>query len=285
VHSRRQRLKHQIGGHVIGAPDAQPVQLRRCDGSDRRGRHGGTAFGEEGIAQARSLRRGRQVGEGHLFRGQPLGKGQQRRRLDTVEDTGLRQRDRPAPRGSDGVLIGRHILEAAPHVAGASGHQPLGRHGKGCAGQVLFHHAVDQTQRQSLGRADRGTGQHQAQGIRGTDQTRQPLGAAGAGQQAQIDLGQAQQGAGIGNAVMRRQRQFQTAAKGSAVQGRDHGFRAGFDQPGELAEAHRKIGFAKLGNIGTGGKAPALPAQHDGADAGVLHGNGQRLHQGQTQPG
>src|SRR5690606_9589523 len=60
-------------------------------------------------------------------------------------------------------------------------------------------------------------------------QARQADGAASAGQQAQLDFGQADLGRADRDAGVRRQGQLQTAAQGRAVYGRDDRLGAGFE--------------------------------------------------------
>ena len=66
------------------------------------------------------------------------------------------------------------------------------------------------------------TGGHHLQGFLYTGDAGQTLGAAGAGQQAEIDLRQAQSRGGNRDAIVGAESHFQAAAQGGAVDSGDH---------------------------------------------------------------
>src|SRR5262249_36746916 len=81
---------------------------------------------------------------------------------------------------------------------------------------------VDESDAPSLLGADHPAGENERKGAALADQPRQPLGAAAAGKQAQLDLGLAELRVLDGDADSARHRGLATAAQGKAVDGRNH---------------------------------------------------------------
>ncbi len=81
---------------------------------------------------------------------------------------------------------------------------------------------VDKTHRQALRRDDVGAGEHHLQRPARPGDTGQPLGAAGPGEQTEVDLGQPTSGRGYGDAVVGAQGNLQPASQGGAVDRGDH---------------------------------------------------------------
>ena len=103
----------------------------------------------------------------------------------------------------------------------ALGDDPAGK-GDCRLGQVARGDLVDDAVGQRLRRPDRLAGDDHPQRLFRADQARQALGPAGAGQQAELDLGQAHPRRRRGDPEMAGERQLEAAAQRRAVQRRDH---------------------------------------------------------------
>ncbi len=104
------------------------------------------------------------------------------------------------------------------------------------------------------------------------DDARQPLGAASARQQAEIDLGQAAFGRTRGDTIVADQRDFQPAAERGAVNGRDHRLGRILDRGLHLGQRRPSRRLAELGDVGAGDERLAGAGQHDGLDRVVGDG-------------
>ncbi len=111
--------------------------------------------------------------------------------------------------------------------------------------------------------------QHHVQSGLRTDQARRALGAAGTGQQAQLDLWQTQAGVGEGHAVMRCQRHFQPAAQRCAVDGGQHWLAADFDAIAQFGQQGRLRRFAEFADVGPADEVAARAGHQDGGHAGI----------------
>ena len=131
--------------------------------------------------------------------------------------------------------------------------------------QVAGNDFIDQPQRQRLVGRDAFAAADHLDGAGHTDPARQALGAARAGNDAQRDLGQAQQRAGQRDACVAGQRQFQATAQRRAVQRGHHRLAAGFDQSDDgrhLRVLQRLAEFAQVGAGHEGGAAADDDASH-----------------------
>ena len=88
--------------------------------------------------------------------------------------------------------------------------------------QIAFDDLVDEAHVVGLARGNRIARGDDVQSGFDAGDARQALGSAGAGKQAELDLGQADFGAGDGAAVMAGERNLEAAAEGGAVDRRDH---------------------------------------------------------------
>ena len=134
--------------------------------------------------------------------------------------------------------------------------------------------------------------QQHLQGVLGVGHARHALGAAGAREQADLHLGQADAQLRIvrGDAGMARQRDLEGAAEAHAVDGGDEGLAAGLQlaqhqrqRPALLEEGRhgrfrtlgpdiRRIGLARPlehGEVGTGGKRVLARGDHAALDGGI----------------
>ena len=102
----------------------------------------------------------------------------------------------------------------------------VGGEGDGAGAEVAVDDAVDQAELERLRRLYRLAGGDDVDGGGGRDEARQADGAAGPGDEAERDLGQAHGGRGHGDAKAAGQRHLETAAQGRAVDRRGPGLSA-----------------------------------------------------------
>ncbi len=101
-------------------------------------------------------------------------------------------------------------------------------------------------------------------------QARRALRAAGAGQQAQIHLGQAQFGTGQGDTEMRGHGDFEPTAQGRAVDGGDHQLGARLHAIEHIGQRGRHGRLAELADVGAGDEGLALADDEHGLERRVL---------------
>ncbi len=103
-------------------------------------------------------------------------------------------------------------------------------------------------------------------------QSRQPLRAAGAGNEPELDFGQAEFRRRHRDAIMARQRHFEAAAERGAVNGGDNRLRIVFERILDFGNRRALGRLAELGNVGAGDKGAAAANQNDGFDGRVCRG-------------
>ena len=123
---------------------------------------------------------------------------------------------------------------------------------------------------------------HQRQCRLDADQARQPLRAAGAGQQPQLDFGQTHAGIGTGHPVVATERDLEAAAQRRAVDGCNHRFGAGFQGRHHLRQVWRHGRLAKFANIRAGDKGATCAFENNRLCRMVVDGALQRLHEART---
>ena len=153
--------------------------------------------------------------------------------------------------------------------------QHLAREGDGALAQLTFlHQLVDHAHLLAFTGRHVHAGGHHLQRLLRSNQPRQPLRAAGARQQAEIDFRQSAAGGRHGHAIITAQRGLQPAAEGGAVDSGDGRLRRalevahGVDRP-LLAPRSQAT------DVGAGDEGAPLADQHDRLGPGVGHG---RLH-------
>ncbi|VVQ16776.1 hypothetical protein PS914_05908 [Pseudomonas fluorescens] len=150
------------------------------------------------------------------------------------------------------------------------------------AGSV-WRHTVDQTQFQCASSVDRLTRSDHIQCRGGADKTRQPLSAARAWQQAELDFRQAQARSGLRHTVAADQGEFQSTTQGHAADGGDQRFvQFGQTQQQVLqVRLGKGSGTAELGNIRSRAKRRTLAVEdnrfHTGVRGGTFAGFQQLL--------
>ena len=211
--------------HGAGADDGDPLDIARLCPLGNAGDLGGFALGEEGVTLRLRLVAGHQLEEALALLLQPLVERQVDGRADRVG--GGKRRFQPArllgqggDRAGEDRAVGLGGGELGIVVAQLAQRALLRQHlaGKGlAAGGGPFDDFLDQAVLERLGGADRIAADDHLDRELGTDRARQPLGAAGARQQAELDLGQAQPGVLGGDAEMAGERDFEAAAERGAV--------------------------------------------------------------------
>ena len=178
--------------------------------------------------------------------------------------------------GDRGAEVGEQLVVAAgvEHllvaIADASEREVLGdgpvREGDGRLtqfGGTAGRDVVDQAGLERLGGADVATGGHHLERLGDADQAGEALRAAGAGQQAEVDLGQAELRRVDGDAVVRAERDFEAATECGAVDRGDHRDRGVLHRGLDFVEAgclrHVAAEFADVG----AGDEGAPVADHD----------------------
>ena len=167
--------------------------------------------------------------------------------------------------GGNRRLVDLLLADAARRLA----HLLLGE-GDGGRDHVAVGDLVDQAGGGALGGVDERACGDELQGLLDADRARQPLRAAGARDDAELDLGQAQLAHVLGgDAVVAAERQLQPAAQRRAVDGRHDRLGGRLDAVDQL----RQVGLLhlglELGDVGAGREEPARAGQHDGLDAGI----------------
>jgi len=156
------------------------------------------------------------------------------------------------------------------------GHDTAGKDDR-TLGQVAFDDFVDDPVRQRFPSLDRVAGDDHLERLFGSDQARQALGAAGAGQEPELDLGQADARPGNGNAEMAGKRHLEPAAEGRPVKCRYHRLWHRLDHRDDLGEARRLRRLAEFGDVGAGEKGASGAGDDHGLDRRVLASLAQRL--------
>jgi hypothetical protein len=149
---------------------------------------------------------------------------------------------------------------------------------------VLAHHSVDEALGQGVLRGHGRAGGDHLQGCLGADDAWQPLGSAGARQEAEIDFGQAEPRRGGSDPIVAGERHLQAAAEGHAVNGRDDWLRGSLDHLENLRQPWRDRRLAEFGDVGARRELPARTNQDDRDGVDVGFGARQGVDQCAPQP-
>ena len=131
---------------------------------------------------------------------------------------------------------------------------------------------VDDAPLQGLLRRKRRAGKNGFQRILDADQPWQALGAAGAGNDPELDLGQAESRRGHRHPIVAHEGHFEPAAQSRAMDRSDDRFAPAFDRGLAVGEWSAFRRLAEFGDIGPGDKGAAGADHYDGLDGGVGHG-------------
>jgi hypothetical protein len=164
------------------------------------------------------------------------------------------------------------------------GHHPVGQRNRRRDG-VAVDHVIEQRGALQLGRRHDCAGDDHVQRGLQADHARQPLRAAGPGQQPELDLGQRDLRIRLGDAVVRAERELESTAHAHARDGGDHRFRRVLERRNQRRQARlaRRVRCAELLDIGAAGKRTFAAGDHDGFDAGVGLRAVERLNQSLAQ--
>jgi hypothetical protein len=168
-------------------------------------------------------------------------------------------------------FVGHHLV----------GQRPRRRH------RIAVDHVVEQRGAFELGRRDRRTRHDHVERRLQPDHPRQPLRAAGAGQQAELDFGQRDLRIGLRHAVVGAERQLQPAAHADTRDRSDHRLGRVFERSDQrrqprLAQGIRRAEFLDIGAT----RERALAAgDDDRLHLGLGQCAIQRLHQALAQCG
>ena len=124
----------------------------------------------------------------------------------------------------------------------------------------------------SLERVEGGTGEQHLERDAAGEETGEPLGAARAGQQAELDLGHTEARAIGGDPEIARERELEPAAEGGAVDGGDRRLRVLFEaieDVGERVHEPREAGGTldprQLVDVGAGAEGSSFTGDHERA--------------------
>ena len=123
-----------------------------------------------------------------------------------------------------------------------------------------------------LARPERRSGQNDVERLLDADKARQALGAAGAGDEAELDLRQAAFRRRDRDAVMRRQRDFESPAERGSVQRGDNRLRRVLDQIEHGREMGQGLRLAEFGDVGAGDEGASRTDDDDRLDRAVRLG-------------
>ncbi len=114
------------------------------------------------------------------------------------------------------------------------------------------------------------------QRLQRSDRPWQPLRATGAGQDAQLDLGQAEPGARCCDPQMARHGEFEPAAQRRAVHGGDHRLRDALERHDHIRQRRRLARLAELGDVGACAERAPRAGDHDALDRPIRLRRSQR---------
>jgi hypothetical protein len=182
-----------------------------------------------------------------------------------------------APVLGDLVVAVAHLLERQ-----AVGHSTVRERDRGRpqVARPAVHDLVDEPALDRLRRVDVAARRHHLERLRHADQTREPLRTSGAGQQAEVDLGEPELRGRERDAVVGAQRDLEAAAERGPVDRSDHRDGTVLHRCLGVGQARPARLAAELADVGAGDERPALADQHDRRRAavdGLRHALGEPL--------
>ena len=178
-----------------------------------------------------------------------------------LEDLGVAARRLKPVRSVAHLLEGRLLGDQAPGVAK-----------RRFTRLSLLGEFVDDAPFLGLARAEGDTRKNDVKSLLGADEARQALGAPGARDKAEFDLRQAASGGRDGDAVMRRERDLETAAERCAMQSGDDRLRGVLHCVERLGKVWPSGRLAEFGNVGSGDKGPPIADKDDRLDRAICFG-------------
>ena len=167
--------------------------------------------------------------------------------------------------------IGLHLVPEIPQPfqRHALGDGPLGEGHR--PGFVIVDDVVDQAEIECLLGTDRITLGHHLQRLCCAGDTGQALRAAGAGEQAELDLRETEPGGRYRHPVVGAHRHLEPASQRGAVDTGDHRFRAVLHRGLDLIESGALRRLSELADVGSGDEGPTSAGEDDGLDLGICH--------------
>jgi hypothetical protein len=145
-----------------------------------------------------------------------------------------------------------------------------GRHSR--RGEVAVHDLVDQADLERLVGPDRIAAHDHRERLRHADHAGQALRPARAGQDAELDLGQAEARGLRAHPIVAGERHLEAAAERGAVDRRHHRLGRALDQVEHLVQARLLRRLAELGDVGAGNERAPRARNHDRGDIAVRGG-------------
>ena len=153
-------------------------------------------------------------------------------------------------------------------------HPPREVHGGGA--ELAFDDRVDDAQGVCLGDWDERAPDDHFERRADSDEARQSLRAAGAGQNAERHLGQAELGPGCGHAIVARERQLEPATEGRAVQRRHHRLLECIEELDDVRQVGCERRAPELLDVGSGDESPSRAGNDQRRDLGATEHGGRR---------
>ncbi len=275
--------------HGAAADDACALDVARLHVLRQVGDLGGFALGEEDMTLRLRLLAVLQFEEGVALANERVGDRHVEGPAQSLDRLGRRMQSARAFQIGRGHLvefrrIGAQLVRAFPR-ARARGRAAFWS--RPHSSQMQSRPAADRRRRfrrpahgfQRIVGIDRIAGQDHGHRLVHADQPRQPLGAAGARHQAELDLGQAEPRARRRDPEMAAERDFEAAAERGAVQGRHHRLRHRVDDFDHVDGGRRHRRLVELGDVGAGNEGAAGRSDHHRLDFLVLARALQRFDQ------
>ena len=163
------------------------------------------------------------------------------------------------------------LVEAVAHFLERRllGDQPPREGERGFVQFAFLGELVDDAPFLRLARAEGRAGENDVERLLDADEARQPLRAAGAGNEAELDFRQAAFRRGDGDAVMGGQRHLEPAAERRPVQRGDDRLRGVLDRIEHVREIGRGRRLAEFGNVGAGDEGAPGADEDDRLDGRV----------------
>ena len=168
------------------------------------------------------------------------------------------------------AAIGAELVVAVlrQHRRAALRHDPA-RERDRRGGEIALDDGVDQAGCERRGGRDRIAGEDHRHRLVEADKARQPLGAAGARDQAELDLGQPEPRARRRHPEMAAERDLEAAAQRRAMHGGDDGLLARLDSGDHVDGRGLARRLAEFADVGAGNEGAPGADDHDGSDAGI----------------
>jgi hypothetical protein len=258
--------------HGAGADHGRALDLARLDVLGQSGDFRRLALGKEKVTLGLRLIARAQPHEGGAFQLQRVVERYVDRRPQHL-DRGRGRVEAAAALGVGGydllerLRFGAQSCELVFAVARADARPLLRKHlareGDARAGGVAFENFVDQSRRQSVFGRDRLAGQDHRRGFFHADEARQPLRAAGAGNEPELDFGQTEPRVGGGDAEVAGEGDLKPAAEWGAEHGGHDRLVDRIDERDHLGKTGHHRRLVEFGDVGAGNKGASLRGQHD----------------------